>query len=366
MLGILPKLSRDYIEKELDQIDIFAKYLDINASEIHKCLNSNYIIRSPLREDKNPTCGFYYQNGKLRMNDFAGYFHGDCYDVVGYRNLLNARDNIEFAKILDIIAKDFKIHKYKDTTEDIFNDFSKFDPNKTKQYVIIDVQFREFGVQDINYWKKYYVPLENLDKFKIYPVYSYYINGQLRYSNSYNDTCYAYYGGYNKDIGLHKWQLYHPFRDTAKFLTNYSSMRGVANIKPSDYGIITKSVKDVVVLDLFDTNSCSLAAEGIIPTELEFKKLNHYWKKTYSLLDFDLTGIRMANRLRKKGISPFLLTNGRIGSYNYGAKDISDFIERYGYRRTNELIQYIKDEGLESLDSMDYWEFLKFNNIGTF
>ncbi len=366
MIGILPKLTRDYIEKYVEQTAIFAKYLDIPESEIHKCLNSNYIIKSPLRTDNNPTCGFYYQSGKLRMQDFAGYFHGDCYDVVGYRNLLNTRDSVEFAKIMDIIAKDFKIHKYENEVTNHELEFYKFDATKNKQKVIIEVQFREFGIQDQQYWGKYSVELERLDKHKIYPVYAYWINSQLRYMNSFDDVCYGYYAGVDKIDGRELWQMYHPYRDTAKFITNYSAIRGTANVKTSDYGIITKSVKDVVILDLFDVNSCSLAAEGIIPTTEEFKKINLLWKTTYSLLDFDRTGIRMANKLRKKGIQSLFLTNGKLHTYNYGAKDISDFIEIYGFNATKELIQYLKEESIDSINSIDYFDFLKLQRIGKF
>ena len=54
MIGVLPALTRDYIESQIDQIDIFAYYLGINSSEIHSCIGTNYTICSPLREDKNP------------------------------------------------------------------------------------------------------------------------------------------------------------------------------------------------------------------------------------------------------------------------------------------------------------------------
>ena len=359
MIGVLPTLTRDYIESQIDQIDIFAYYLGINASEIHSCIGTNYTICSPLREDKNPTCGFYYQSGKLRFNDFAGYFHGDCYDVVGYRNLLNCRDKQDFARVLDIIAKDFKIWKYKDKEESTDYNFIK-SPGIHKQKVIIDVQFREFGMEDYNYWKRYSVSLENLARMQTFPIYSYWINGQLKYNHSYTDICYGYFEGIDKE-GKELWQMYHPYRTKVRFLTNYAGIRARYNIKKSDFGVLTKSVKDVIVLDLFGINSGALAAEGIPPKPNELKIISSMWSKKYSLTDFDRTRIGAANRLKRNGYTPLFLTNGGFHTWDYNAKDISDFIEKYGYKKTKDWIDYILEE--QQLDA-DYYDYLKINRIG--
>lgn len=359
MIGVLPKLTREYIETELDQIDIFAYYLNINTSEILNCIGSNYTICSPLREDKNPTCGFYYQNGKLRFNDFAGYFHGDCYDVVGYRNLLNARDSVDFNKILDIIAKDFRIWKYKDRNVISERTFEKH-IGADKQKVVINVQYRDWDIADYNYWNKYSIGLESLTKFKVCPIYSYWINGQLKYSHSYNDICFGYFEGFDKD-GLELWQLYHPYRTKVRFLTNYAGIRARHNIKKSNFGVLTKSIKDVIVLDLFGINSVSLGAEGIPVRANENAKISKYWSKKYSLTDFDRTGIVAANKLKKLGYTNLFLTNGRFKTWDYNAKDMAEFIERYGYNRTKDWIKYLLEE--QQLTA-DYYDYLTINHIG--
>lgn len=360
MTGILPKLTLDYIESKLDQIDIFAYYLNISTSEIMACIGSNYTICSPLREDKHPTCGFYYQSGKLRFNDFAGYFHGDCYDVVGYRNLLNARDKVDFAKILDIIARDFGIWKYENGNNRDKDTYVRA-AGKDKQKVIIDVQFRNYGFEDHAYWTPYHIDQQQLIKFKTYPLYSYWINGQLKYSHSFDDLCYGYYEGKDQD-GIDLWQLYHPYRTKVRFLTNYAGIRARHNIKKSEFGVLTKSIKDVMVLDLFGINSVSLAAEGIPVRANEDEKISKYWSKKYCLTDYDRTGIRAAWRLRKQGYEPLFLTNGQRHTWNYGAKDISEFIALYGYNKTKDWIDYILEE--PELNS-DYYDFLTLKHIGS-
>lgn len=363
MKGIIEKLTVGLIERSVDQVNIFAYYLGISENEIHACVDNGRLICSPLRADKNPTCGFYYQNGKLRFNDFAGYFHGDCYDVVGYRNLLNCRDSQDFAKVLEIVAKDFKLHTYANSTTDIIKMWDRVDYNKTKQKVVITVQPKEWGFEDEAYWNKYHISQQQLIKFRVFPVYSYWINEQLKYNTSYNDICYGYYDGIDKISGTEKWQLYHPYRTKVRFLTNYATLRSTANVKKAKSGVITKSIKDIIVLDLFNINAVSLAAEGILPTGKEIQKLHSFWETSYCLTDFDYVGIRAAVNLKSCGFKPLLLTNGRFGSIDYEAKDISDFIVRYGFQKTKDFIEYFKEE-LENFDQSDYYDFLKQSRIG--
>jgi len=105
-LGILPNLTKDYILSKVSQEQIFEHYLPIKVT-------TEGLIKSPLRNDKNPTASFYYsQNGKLRFRDFGGNFWGDCFDLVALYENLNANNKKDFNILLDKLARIFKIHKY--------------------------------------------------------------------------------------------------------------------------------------------------------------------------------------------------------------------------------------------------------------
>src|SRR5882757_10596469 len=49
---------------------------------------------APYRTDHRPDCRFYRssRNGKLYMRDYAGYFHGDCFDYIQYTTGGNYND----------------------------------------------------------------------------------------------------------------------------------------------------------------------------------------------------------------------------------------------------------------------------------
>ena len=115
--GILPSLNKNYILNNISQEEIFSKFMNISINDIHWCLqNTSNLIKSPLRIDNNPTMGFTYAGSKLRCKDFNGHFWGDCFDLVAFIYNLDTKQT-DFITILEIIAKEFKLHKYKDSQE---------------------------------------------------------------------------------------------------------------------------------------------------------------------------------------------------------------------------------------------------------
>lgn len=354
MQGIQPKLTKEYLEELVDPVSIFSRYMPLGTEVILDCIHNNSLIISPLRRDNNPTCGFYYDSkSRLRFNDFAGYFHGDCYDLVGYRTFLDSRNPQGFAMIMHHIAKEFKVWCYADSDSDrllMGNQLLTLD-KLPKQYVQIDVQQRDWSGSDLYYWERYGITEPTLDKFLVTPLYAYWVNGQLRYVHENNDPAFGYYNGYSD---RHEWQIYHPTRrKVGKFITNSRRLRATSQLKNSEIGVLTKSVKDVMVLYELGINSASLAAESIMPSLEELLTLDKYWKAKISLTDFDKTGITIARKLRKVGFRPLFLTNGRFGSIDFQHKDISDFRYYMGSSRTASLIEYLREE--QEVESSDYF-----------
>ena len=77
------KLTKQYVLSKVSQVTIFATYLNLSNTTVQNCIDNGELIVSPLREDVHPTCGFAYdRKGKLKFRDFAGYFWGDCFDLV--------------------------------------------------------------------------------------------------------------------------------------------------------------------------------------------------------------------------------------------------------------------------------------------
>lgn len=373
---ILEKLSRNFILKTISQEAILAKYLGITLSEVNDCLDNNKLICSPLRSDRNPTFGLYRDSqGRIRANDFAGYFHGDCFDVVGYQHHLDADDKVEFAIIMDIVAKDFEIWYYAPEYSTLeFSKKAAMIRNKSliqyseKKYTKIEItQERTWAYEDTLYWsKKYCLEEIHLQSYDVRLPYLVKLNNKLIYTYNPKDPCYAYFLGYEKEsdaysnlINVPIWKLYFPNRTTFRFITNGKKLQGLQHVTPAPVGFITKALKDTMCLKLFGVNSVGLAGETIEPTETQIKYLQSKWSVIYSLLDFDYAGIRMAQILKKKyGIQPYFFTNGKFGTFDYGSKDFSDFLEDKGYSVTKELVLYLKENGLKA--DRDFYDFLNY------
>ena len=107
-----------------------------------------------------------------------------------------------------------------------------------------------------------------------------------------------------------------------------------------DLLIITKSLKDVMVLHELGIPSIAVQAESMVFGDSIFKELSSRFRRIITLFDFDHAGIRLTNIFRKLySTGHRFLTDGRFRSIDYGAKDISDYIRRWGPQYTLSLIR---------------------------
>lgn len=370
-LGIYPKLTKDYILERLSEEEIMEYYTNIPVVE-ENFYGSSFC--SPFREDNFPTCNYYYspKDQKLRLRDFAGRSNGiydriynaDIFDVVGYYSNLNPNIKQHFILILHIIAKDFKLHKYKDDSEEVIklNNFLIKQKNKKQRLTIFKVVPRKWNKGDEHYWfNKYGISSKTLKEGRVYPVQELYVESKQQtldryYIYKYSDPAYAYYGGIENEI--HIWKIYFPLRsknkNLSKIVTNKGFVQGFETFLPCRIGVVTKSYKDVLALKEFGIQAISLSSESTPLTKDEHFRLRMYCDFVVSLLDYDRAGIKMANYLKKEfNIKPLMLTRGRYGKPDYGVKDFSDFRDAYGKERTKELI----NQAIESLS--DFIEYSK-------
>ena len=125
-----------------------------------------------------------------------------------------------------------------------------------------------------------------------------------------------------------------------------SDLQGLSQLPDSgDTLVITKSLKDVMCLDIWGIPAIAPASEScVIPADIA-DNLNDRFARIYILYDFDRTGISFANKHRKLyGFMPLFFTNGKFDTFDYKAKDLSDFIANNGVRAGAELIEYVCQE----------------------
>lgn len=359
-------LTKAYILSKVSQISIFSAYLNISDSLIQYCIDTGELILSPIRDDNHPTVGFKYDNrGRLKMKDFAGYFWGDCFDLVTlvmsaiYNKEFNVSDKKDFITILRHISIRFKNVFYgQDKDENLDSEIKYSLDVLKKRKPNIELVVREWNIHDKLYWDKLGVPLQYLNTHFIYAVEQYYIdrksNPQPKYFYRIDDPCYGYLLGQDKSSNIYNMKLYFPEREhgITRFITNCNHLEGIYNLERNDYDIIviTKSTKDRVCIGANVMNMMSLyrGASNInigiinIPHETyRLRSIEYEWLtgklkeggKLCSLMDNDRVGKLEAKYLRNCfDIIPLLIDK------EYDAKDFAELRTKVNIKTIHELI----------------------------
>ena len=380
-------LTKEFILSKISQVSIFSAYTGVDTEVIENCIETGEFISSPFRVDEHPSFGFRYDNrGKLKAKDFAGYFHGDCFDAAALVISEIIHKNVDisnkgwFIFVLKHIAYTFRNIIYgKDKDENIEGIIAEGVNAARNRKPIIEFVPRQWNNYDKNYWGKFHVPISYLNTNFVYPVDYFYINRKVNpepkyyYENDRKDVCYAYMLGQDKR-GVYNIKLYFPNRKhgTVRFITNSNCLEGLLNLELNEYDsiIITKSTKDRISLRAYlDAIDLSISYGGTalriiglvnIPHESYKLKQNEYdWLRAkcpngliLSLMDNDNTGYREAIWLRNNyNIIPLCIPR------EYEVKDFAELRSKYSIETIKELINlsynYIADNYAENEFSWD-------------
>jgi DNA primase len=280
---------------------------------------TNSLFISPIRKDKTPTCKLlYHSNGTLMyLDNRPGEFRGDCINFVRFLKGLSYKE-----ALLDI---------YKTMSVNTHSTYTKKDISliSNKEKATIKLNFKDFTKEDLDYWGQYYINIDLLNKFNIKSVKECFIknkDGEYFNCRKKNELCFAYLFPDNTV------KVYFPDRDSYRFVSNTTSIQGLAQLKDNpEYVVITKSLKDVIVLHLLGIPALAPQTESIIPSSIIDS-----FEKSYLFYDNDVAGRKASIKVRNKYTEvPILLI-----PQEYGVKDISDFIKKYGIDKTKQLIEY--------------------------
>jgi hypothetical protein len=328
MYNIEPDLTAEYILKYVSQHSIFEHFLHINV-EVGE------MFCSPLRRDKSPTCNLAWSGGKLWFRDWAEPKPKDCFNIV------QEVRNVSFMEALKLIKRELI-----DNIENLkprIKHKEELQPRKSHKSKI-QVKFGTWKPELIDYLKSHGISSEQCKKFNVFPPSHVWLNGKLIYTYKKSDPALAYYFGKAKN-GDERWKIYFfTRRGKYRFLTNTNRINGWIQIpETGDNLIITKSLKDVMCLDVLGYSAIAMQNETTEPYSSIIKKLKARFGIIWSFYDFDEPGIRLANILKHKHSIPYLfLTNGKYNTRDYGAKDISDYIKTNSIQEAKELLlQYI-------------------------
>jgi hypothetical protein len=296
------------VYSQIDQFKVWESLLGFSVRLNEKIVNT-------LRNDSKPGCWLYEYDNVILLADFADVtYHGiSCIDGVmlkyhcNYTRALEIiKQNVSFKQVntLSLTTKQSKDWKFELAfTSGNWNNHHK------------------------EYWLQYDISKKQLESENCYPVSSYSFNSRycphfMQKVRTYDET--------TAIVVDKKIKIYKP-NSTFKFLSNFNENTIGGTNTITDTVIITKSIKDYMVLDNLGYSSRFIHSETSNPDLSMFKN----YDKVYVLMDNDETGLNACNRL--SSINNF---TGISIPEGY-PKDISDFYKTYGYTETKHLIRQL-------------------------
>lgn len=302
-------MTRKELLSRVVEEDVFLRYANLDPRE---GLN----FRNPLRDDNNPGCRFFRgKDGSLLFHDFS---LGQTWTCISMMMQLH---NLKESQAIELIQKDFNVTFASPIVTDIEKKWVKKEPE-------IVLRFKSFSEEDLLYWKEIGVTKHRLEKEGIRSVDTVYVEEKTYWrSTEKNPIYFQPYGTKNL-----QGKLYRPFaKKNDKWLTVNkpdSPLMGLKTLESSDLLIITKSLKDVLVLKSLGYQATCPPTES---ANLEGAKvLKTLYKKIIIFFDNDVPG-KIASH---KNVENF---TGEI-FIPTEEKDISDYYKKHGRWKTKQLM----------------------------
>lgn len=279
------------------------------------------IINSPLRQDTNPSLGFYSKDGQtIRWVDFGTKEGGSIYD------LLSKLWKCSFKEVLNRIEKDF----HNSTNES--NNILKTNKNNIKIVsercnYCIKCKSREWRDYDLKYWESYGISIAWLKYAEVYPI-----SHKIIYKNGFKYVLgadkYAYAFVEHKE-GKTTLKIYQPFSKKYKWSNSHDG--SVISLwtkvpKSGERICICSSLKDALCL-WANTGIPAIAVqgEGYSISSTARDELMKRFKKVFILFDNDKPGLQDGEKLSDK--TGFI---NKVLPQFEGGKDISDLYKSKG------------------------------------
>lgn len=313
------RLTAEWILSRRSQEEIFTRYLGFKPSK-------GTAFRNPLRGDKKPGCKFFVRSGYLWFKDFSTDEVYNCFTFI------KAKENISYPQVLELVYADMIEHNIIRTIIPFYTQ------EEETSYSSIDVTIQNFTSTDITYLKSFCITSEVCKKYEVYSIAHYWINGEKKYAYRSNNPVLGFY------FGDGTWKLYHYLNKNLRFLTNapFSHIQGLKQLRQSNNLIITKSLKDIMVLDLMDFAAIAPHNESLSDWKEELPSLIDTFENIFLNFDNDAAGIKATEKVLAEypSLLPLYMPEQ--------SKDPSGHVKLYGLEQTKNHILLCQEKLLFS------------------
>ena len=270
-------LTIEYILSKVSEYDIYASYIGQ--------FKPGLIYNSPFRKDTNPSFGIFLskRTGKLLFKDHGS---GVCGDVIKFVREYTGISN--YNEVLQEIVKRLKI-----TNKTVLKSTKPIESKET----VIGIVRQAFTKIDEQYWGSYHISMPTLEKYNVHSIKYYLCNGIVKGIYKDENPMYAY-KVYNN------FKIYRPLGDKfTKWRNNLTEfdVQGYAQLpKKGNLLIITKSLKDVMVLHEMGYNAVSPSSESTFIPDVVLNDLKKRFKHILLCFDRDIAGVSNMRKVSLK------------------------------------------------------------------
>lgn len=326
------ELSKETILSKVDDYNIIRHYLGQDFDFKKKFASPFKSVGS----DTNPNLTFFMgDNNEILFKDFARGSGGDCFKFV------QELYNLNFWESLCRIDEDFGLGILKKSIPNFKVQLTKKPDSIHKQSKIIQIESKSFTDEELRYWGSYHINEKELINKNVFSIEKLYINKQL-VSNYNKELRFAYlFDDYLK--------IYSPFSKEFKWVSSCPNdyISGFNVIKHKVFTgtqdkklIISKSVKDEIILSKFFKDVCSTQNESsasINDENMQYILKGYKPEDVWIAYDNDSPGLEASKYyVDKYGFSRIFVP------LVYRRENIKDFADLVKHKDLDTLENYLK------------------------
>jgi hypothetical protein len=345
-------LSEHNIFSRVHELDLFKFYFLPFIS-----LGRRY--HSPYRIDTNPSFNVFRASQGSNQYLWKDHGNGETGNIFKLIILITKYKNdldINYYQAMCKVNQDFNLGLDEHDLQ-IYDPLSIFAEEPKRNEVIhnerVEYELRkilypkcvEWNKDSFNaFWNRYeHLTINRLEYYNVYPASKVYLDRNIIWEWSWSNPIYSY-SAISEEWGEILYKVYRPKEKNKKFkfLNSFSStiIEGLEQVPDKvDILILTKSRKDVIILNLLGYYAVCLPSETTKFTAQHHYILNSRSSEKYVLYDNDKAGIEAANKIVKEypDIKPIFYP------INFG-KDTAEIYEKYKYNFTKQLIDKMINE----------------------
>lgn len=307
---------------------LYASQLNLKRDER---LRIGHPYSSPLRVDRNPSFEIFFStvDKKLLWHDFAT---GESGDVIKFYSILW---KCTYNQALERLTNgDYHVPERIETGVGVYSRHKKI----IQKLQVVPTNWTD---ESLEYWAKYGIDRDILDKYNVTPLAGWYIDGHLMYKGSFpKDPLYAWRIFSSIKIYAPKGGQSRKWRCTCSStdIQGWEQLSKGTSHEISGVFFITKALKDVMVLRKMGYAAIAPQSEVCNMPSVVMEEIDKKYGMTriFVFFDNDTAGQQGAYKLLRHRPNWF---NMRLPIVDNKAKDISDFVVEHGFAQAKQWVQ---------------------------